>query len=158
MGPVQFHLESISASCSKLAIETEPSDNGPEQTVFRRTGSCPAAFSRSKLERVTVRRNSKSYHPFMLRTGMVRNYSFVMLWRECKILMICFMKQNSFKQIAELLLLSPKKMLDSASRTLYISYKTLCQSDDGSRLLLLSLSLKANLEHLMCTCGHGRFA
>ena len=66
--------------------------------------------------------------------------------------------QSPLKKLADFLLSSPKKIVDSARRTLYISYKTLWGSGGSSheRLMVLTMQLQEKMEVLVDSCGHGR--
>ncbi len=65
--------------------------------------------------------------------------------------------QGSIQQLTDFILSTPKRIVDSTRKTLYISFKTLCRSNrmDG-RLLLMTLSIHEDIAVLMNNCGHGR--
>ena len=74
----------------------------------------------------------------------------------CVVCVDTWYMQNPLKQLADFLLLTPRRIMNCASRTLYISSKGLWDSDHSRRLLILSLSLHTDLQELESSCGNGR--
>ena len=71
--------------------------------------------------------------------------------------MLIVVLQGTFQQITDFILSSPKRIVDTTRKTMYISYRTLRTGglrNDG--LVLLTLLIHEDITVLKNACGHDR--
>ena len=151
-------MSRFAASCPNLPTDLKEVSGIDNQDNFDRpksSDSCPSVISGLRQPRAKLRRKSSSFHPYLLKGKQVH-------FKIIRKTIPSFVKspigwlQSPFQRLADFLMFSPKKILDSASRSLLISYKALRSSQSREKILLMTFSLHQNLDILVHTCGHGR--